>query len=371
MATYRLNTNYLKWLRNKRGLTQLETAKKAGVSAVNYWNWESGYYTPNERNLTRLARALDTTEEKLVQNTASLLTGSLEEVVFELTEEPLDILETGPESAFLLMKAGSFLGYKESNKEYRNRVRNESSDQASRDRDLESKYLGKNRKKDVKNQVKTTILYDIFEHHNIADIDRNDKNANWRLTEQGLVGIKDGQEICLDYPNEDYKYHAKEFIQKPKKKKSQEPLTVESVKQEVYESERKRQLKIRFGIIADFAEKGICNLKQFSGVYQTSVLFEQMSEEDRDKLTEKELELFRSCVGIMNQFWSEYDNYRDHPSEDFYGLSDLEKKNYSWLLDLVEPNIEQIEQIEQEEDQVETEVETEYEEEYEEEYYDE
>lgn len=44
--------------RKERGLSQIEVAKKIGVSANTYRNWEYGANEPNEKNLIKLIEVL-------------------------------------------------------------------------------------------------------------------------------------------------------------------------------------------------------------------------------------------------------------------------------------------------------------------------
>lgn len=59
-----MNTK-LKEKREKTGLTQVEVAKKAGISARAYQNYEAEKRLPNVQTAKLIAKALNTTVEKL------------------------------------------------------------------------------------------------------------------------------------------------------------------------------------------------------------------------------------------------------------------------------------------------------------------
>jgi transcriptional regulator with XRE-family HTH domain len=48
----------LKAIRKELGFTQIEVAKKVGVSLTSYQLWERGVSKPNEENMKKLERAL-------------------------------------------------------------------------------------------------------------------------------------------------------------------------------------------------------------------------------------------------------------------------------------------------------------------------
>ena len=61
-------TRNLRVLRAGRGVTQTETAERAGLSHWRYNRIERGYRTPTDLDLSRLARVLRTTPEEIVSD---------------------------------------------------------------------------------------------------------------------------------------------------------------------------------------------------------------------------------------------------------------------------------------------------------------
>ena len=55
----------LKNAREKTHLTQLEVAKKVGITVIAYQNYEAGRRVPNATTAKLIARALNSTVEKL------------------------------------------------------------------------------------------------------------------------------------------------------------------------------------------------------------------------------------------------------------------------------------------------------------------
>lgn len=56
----------LKLIREKKGLSVTELAKKLNVSMVCIWRWETGQRTPSIKRLAILAAVLDTTPNELL-----------------------------------------------------------------------------------------------------------------------------------------------------------------------------------------------------------------------------------------------------------------------------------------------------------------
>ena len=52
----------LKKLRKEKKLTQIEVAKRVGVSMVSYQLWERGVSSPNDENRIKLIKVLDIKE---------------------------------------------------------------------------------------------------------------------------------------------------------------------------------------------------------------------------------------------------------------------------------------------------------------------
>ena len=59
-----MDPQYLKPLREMRGLTQKELAEKCGVSEQQLWKWENGVRNPKPESLRKIADALELTEEE-------------------------------------------------------------------------------------------------------------------------------------------------------------------------------------------------------------------------------------------------------------------------------------------------------------------
>ena len=49
----------LKQVREEKELTQVELAKKVGVSIATYLNWERGVGKPNDKNMEKLIEVLE------------------------------------------------------------------------------------------------------------------------------------------------------------------------------------------------------------------------------------------------------------------------------------------------------------------------
>lgn len=60
----RLGTN-LKLLRKRRGLSQIELGRLSGITERTIYNYESGENYPKSKNLAKLARALEVSEDVL------------------------------------------------------------------------------------------------------------------------------------------------------------------------------------------------------------------------------------------------------------------------------------------------------------------
>lgn len=59
-----VDTKRLKQLRLDKGLSQVDIAKKIGVSINTYRNWEYGVTAPSEENLKKLLEVINRMEEK-------------------------------------------------------------------------------------------------------------------------------------------------------------------------------------------------------------------------------------------------------------------------------------------------------------------
>lgn len=57
--------------RKEKGLSQIEVAKKIGVSANTYRNWEYGANEPNEENLIKLLRVFGKESGEQVETVSS------------------------------------------------------------------------------------------------------------------------------------------------------------------------------------------------------------------------------------------------------------------------------------------------------------
>lgn len=58
--------DWLKVLRDEKGLSGSKLAERAGVSKVTLWNWESNRAKPQPKNVSKLAAALDVSESYLL-----------------------------------------------------------------------------------------------------------------------------------------------------------------------------------------------------------------------------------------------------------------------------------------------------------------
>jgi len=81
-------------IRIRRGLTQVQLAKRSGISANHISHFEAGKRDPHFRNLIKLANGLQVTIDELMGRTVtSTLNADFVSRMSELTSDDLDLVE--------------------------------------------------------------------------------------------------------------------------------------------------------------------------------------------------------------------------------------------------------------------------------------